>query len=540
MSVLKVNKFQQLEGGPFTTVNNLCNVFVEPQAGVIDMTKSYVELETKFKNQAGQYVSEGVFLGYVDDEQEEEVNYTPSAFIKNCKLQCEKKGLLEENRYINRLNQTLEGITKTSQDHTGSYLYGRADPILLDENLQTANLQVPLADILGTGKLGQFPAEWLGKLQLQLEFENQKPLAYQQFDGVGLETVEFNNQNNTSGAVLLVNSLTTTAGYTFKTVDSFFPVGANCNITYTRTDQGATTTKNVVVQSASLNGDSTVTILFTEIIESLPAGVNMNDIELNNNGLDAIPMADIGEEDDHDKITDNSGNDNFNVGDEVAISYSQTPATASVYNILITKITSKTPGMGSIVYGIADDLPDGNVNDILVVEHNWSALSYEIQRVNLVLYGLPMKKAEPKLIYSTYHLEMDNMLATTDYRRQFDIEENAVRTMMLTPVNSLVSTNDDATSFRVSIDNVDTTNRDVTINYPDDNTLYYDRILQNMSGVVNLNLVNDNLDLFVIPQTMPADGMRHSLNVRLYSDTDDGMVAKVVYMFKEIAQEVDK
>lgn len=540
MSVLKVNKFQQLEGGPFTTVNNLCNVFVEPQAGVVDMTKSYVELETKFKNQGGEYVSEGVFLGYVDQEQEEEVNYTPSALIKHCKFQCEKKGLLEENRYINRLNQTLEGIVKTSQDHTGSYLYGRADPVLLDENLQTANLQVPLSDILGCGDLSTFPAEWLGKLQLQLEFENQNQIAYQQFDGVGLQAIEFKNVNNSGDVAQPISTLTTTTGSSFKTASSFFPAGANCSITYNRSDETDETTVNAVVASSSLNSDNTITVKFTEVIVSLPAGVNMTDITLNDNGLDAVPMADIGEEDNHSELTDNTGNDNFNIGDDVVISYSLTPGTTSNYDILVTKITSKTPGTGSIVYGIADPLPDGNVSDILVVEHNWQALSYEIQKVNLVLYGLPKKAVPSSLVYYTYHLEMDNMLATSDYRRQFDIEENTYRTLMLTPVNSLVSTNDNASSFRVSIDNVDTTNRDVVIDYINDNTLYYDRLIQNMDGVQSLLLVNDNLDLFVIPQTMPPDGMRHALNVRLYSDAEQGMQAKVVYMYKKIAMEVSK
>jgi hypothetical protein len=538
MSVLKVNKFQQLEGGPFTTVNNLCNVFVEPMAGVIDLTKSYIELETKFKNIGGEYVSEGVFLGYVDDEQVEEVNYTPSALIKHCKFQCEKKGLLEENRYINRLNQTLEGITKTTQDHKGTYLYGRADPVLLDATLQTANLQVPLSDVLGCGELNTFPAEWLGKLQLQLEFENQNQIAYQKFNGVGLEAINFSDINNPGDTTVVVSKLTTTTNSNFKTASSFFPVGANCSITYNRSDEGDYITISRAVASCTLNSNGTISVDFSEPIVSLPAGINITDIVLNNNGVDSVPMADIGAEGNHSQLRDNTGNNNFNVGDNVAISYSLNPGTSSNYDILVTQITTKTINEGYIVYGIADELPKDNVSDILVVEHNWEALSYEIQKVNLVLFCLPMKQAPLSLVYNTYHVEMDNMLATNDYRRQFDLEENTYRAMMLTPVNSLVSTNDNANAYRVSIDNVDTTNRDVVINYTDDNTLYYDRLIQNMDNVQSLLLVNDNLHLFVIPQTCPPDSGRHVLNVRLYSDT--GMQAKVVYMFKKVASEVNK
>ena len=538
MSVLKVNKFQQLEGGPFTAVNNLCNVFIEPQAGVIDLTKSYVELETKFKNQGGEYVTEGVFLGYVDPEQDEEVNYTPACLIKHCKLQSDKKGLLEENRFINRLNQTLEGMTKYSQDHVSSYVYGRADPILMSEDLQTANLQVPISDILGVGALSQFPAEWLGKLQLQLEFENQNQLAYQQFDGVGLQTIDFKNVNNTTGAPLTVKALTTTNNDSFSTVDSWFPAGAVCSITYNRSDETDETTVNRVVESASLNSDGTITVSFTEILEVLPAEVNMTDIVLNDNGIDCVPMADLGEEDEHTTLTDNTGNNNFNVGDNIVISYSQVVGTLTVYSILATKILTKVQNEGAWLYTIEDELPEGNVSDILVVEHDWSALSFEIQKVNVVLYGLPMKKPADAMTYETYHLEMDNMLETTDYRHQFNIEEDVVRALMLTPVNSLISVPDNASSFRVSVDNVDTTNRDVVLDYADDNSLYYDRLVQNMKTISNFALVNDNADLFVIPQQMPQDGMRHALNVRLYSD--NAMSAKVVYVFKSLAVEFTK
>jgi hypothetical protein len=539
MSVLKVNKFQQLEGGPFTAVNNLCNVFIEPQAGVIDLTKSYVELETKFKNQGGEYVTEGVFLGYVDPEQDEEVNYTPACLIKHCKLQSDKKGLLEENRFINRLNQTLEGMTKYSQDHVSSYVYGRADPILLSEDLQTANLQVPISDILGVGTLSQFPAEWLGKLQLQIEFENQNQLAYQQFDGVGLQTIDFKDMNNTSGSSLSVKTLTTSTTDTFSTVDNWFPAGAVCSITYNRTDETDETTVNRVVESASLNSDGTITVSFTEILEVLPNGVNMTDIVLNDNGIDCVPIADLGEEDEHDTLTDNTGNNNFNVGDNIVISFSQVAGTQTVYSILATKILTKVQNEGAWIYTIEDELPEGNVSDILVVEHDWSALSFEIQKVNVVLYGLPMKAAANAMTYETYHLEMDNMLETMDYRHQFNIEENVVRALMLTPVNSLISVPDNASSFRVSVDNVDTTNRDVVLDYADDNSLYYDRLVQNMKTISNFALVNDNADLFVIPQQMPQDGMRHALNVRLYSD-NVAMTAKVVYVFKSLAVEFTK
>jgi hypothetical protein len=542
MSVLKVNKTQQLEGGPFTTMNNLCNIYVEPQAGVVDMSKSYLELETVFTNQGGDEVTENVFLGYVDEDDIEEVNYTPACLIKHCKLQCEKKGLLEENRYINVLNQTLENITKESQDHVGSYLTGRSDPILLDRDTKKANLQVPLSDILGVGNVAEFPVEWMGKLQLQLEFENQNTLAYQKPQGFALEDIDMQNVTNTSGGVTPVNSLTTVPlfGTTGTNVTQFFPPGVECSFTFTRSDQGAPTTVSRVVESAVLNSDKTVTLTLASSLTNLPNGVNATGITLNDNGVDNVAMNDVDDGDNHLVLVQGSTDIEFNVNDSIAISYSTTAGGVTTYDILLTKVVEVDDSGTQPEYTIEDELPDGDVTDIRVVEHNWASLNWEIQKVNLVLYSLPGKKAEPTLAYITYHVEMDNMLATTDYRRQFDTEENTDKAMMLTPTNTLVSTNDSATSFRVSVDNIDTTNRDVPIDYFTDNTLYYDRLIQNMDGVVSLNLINDNTRLFLIPQQMPTDGMRHVLNVRLYSDLPQGMQAKVVYLFKKVAMEVNK
>lgn len=540
MSVLKVNKTQQLEGGPFNKMNNLCNVFLEPQTGVVDMTKSYVELETVFTTVGGAEVTENVFLGYVDDTQTEEVNYTPACFIKHCKLQSDKKGLLEENRYVNVLNQTLEGITSKSQDHTGSYLYGRADPVLLDRDTKKANLQVPLKDILGVGSLNDFPMDWLGTVQLQLEFENKNTLAYQKPQGVALEDIGLEDIENDTGDDIIVNTLTTVPVFATpgSNVTSFFPPGVECTFSYTRSDVTGTITTSRVVQSASLNADKTMTLNLATPLLTLPDGVNLTDVLLVDNGVDNIVMNDIDDGDDHTVLVQGSTDVEFYEGDSVSITYAQTSGGTTTYNFLLTKIVSVDDSGTQPEYTIADALPDGDVTNIRVTEHNWEALDYEIIKVNVVLYSLPGKTAPSIMAYTTNHLEMDNMLATTDYRRQFDVEENTDKAMMLTPVNSLISTLDNASSFRVSIDNIDTTNRDVVLDYVNDNTLYYDRLIQNMDDVVSLNLVNDNLRLFLIPQQMPTDGMRHAFNVRLYSD--EGMGSKVVYLFKKIATEITK
>jgi hypothetical protein len=532
---LKINKYQQLEGGPFTKSNNLCNVFVEPQMGTVDMTKSYVELETKFKLN-GNYVQEGVLLGSAAVGGVEEVNYTPAALVKNCKLASEKIALIEEHRFINVLNQTLETVEKTEEDHNGNFVYGRADPLLLDSNA-VANLQIPLSDILGCGKLSDFPIEKTGKLQLQLEFENKLDVAFQQEIGVPLRTCPCAQVVNGSGVALPVTSLTTVSYFVnggSDLTDYFFPVGTTCTVTFVRTDQAPTvTTVQRVVASASLNADNTVTVQFTSPLTTLPIGVNMFNVVITTNGIDGISCNNLAAGDDRDVVEQTSGTGGFNVGDEVDIGYGISNGVGFDFEILATRIVAVN---GGDEYTIADPLPAGEIENICIREHNWQVVDYEIQKVNLVLFSMPNAKVSGSTMYTTYHLEMTNMLETVDFRQQYDVEENCLRAILLSPVETLVSTHDGATAWRVSIDNVDTTNRDVQLNYVSDNTLYYDRLIQNMENVQSLLLRNSNLEVFLIPQKMPTDGRRHVLNVRLYSN--DNMSAKVIYVFKQIVMEL--
>lgn len=535
MSLVKINKYQQLEGGPFTKSNNLCNVFVEPQTGVVDMTKSYVELETKFKLN-GNYVQEGVLLGSADPDGIEEVNYTPAALIKNCKLASEKVPLIEEHRFINVLNQTLETIEKKEEDHTGNFIYGRADPLLLDSNGQ-GNLQVPLSDILGCGKLSQFPIEKTGKLQLQLEFENKLDVAYQQETGVPLRECPCGEVLNGTGSALPVTTIRTMSTFVngeSDLTDYFFPIGTTCTITYVRTDQAPTvTTVQRVVSAASLEADDTVSVQFSTAVATLPAGVNMVNVVITTNGIDGLNCNALEAGDDRDVVTQTSGTPGLHVGDEVDVAYGIVDGAGFKFEILTTSIVAIS---GGVEYTLADDLPAGDIENISIREHNWEVVDYEIQKVNLVLFCLPNAKVSGPTMYTTYHLEMTNMLETVDFRQQYDVEENCLRAILLSPVETLVSTHDGAIAWRISIDNVDTTNRDVLLNYVGDNTLYYDRLIQNMEKLQSLLLRNSNLDVFVIPQQMPTDGRRHVLNVRLYSN--DNMSAKVVYVFKQIVMEL--
>jgi len=133
-------------------------------------------------------------------------------------------------------------------------------------------------------------------------------------------------------------------------------------------------------------------------------------------------------------------------------------------------------------------------------------------------------------------LEMQNQQdGLLDWRQQYDLESGAIAVYLMTPMDSLVSVRDTVSSFRVSMNNIDTTNRDVEIDSAN-NSLYYDRLYNTYStDLVNLNLVNFSADVFILPEKVPLNGMRNLMNVRLYST--EPMTAKIVYLYKKLMAE---
>ena len=160
---------------------------------------------------------------------------------------------------------------------------------------------------------------------------------------------------------------------------------------------------------------------------------------------------------------------------------------------------------------------------------NGNVLQYEITDIDLVL-NKPFKNMADSgaFAYTTYHLENINQDAQTDYRKQIDTEGNAIALYLMTPANdSLISTNA-PTAYRVAVDYIDTTNRNIVPN----EALYNDRVLQHIPGIRNLPQNNE----FVIAEPLPADGKTHTVQLRAnYANAPNNVV---LYAFKEIAVSV--
>ena len=66
--------------------------------------------------------------------------------------------------------------------------------------------------------------------------------------------------------------------------------------------------------------------------------------------------------------------------------------------------------------------------------------------------------------------------------------------------------------------------------------MYFDRLISNIPVMSNFTMVNQNANVFVIPETIQQSNQPNVLNVRLYSA--EAMGAKIVYLFKKVLVEM--
>lgn len=152
----------------------------------------------------------------------------------------------------------------------------------------------------------------------------------------------------------------------------------------------------------------------------------------------------------------------------------------------ITEIKySETDGKVSLVFGAnLATVPNGQTfaGHIAYVKHSDSAVEVESAEVVLKTTAEPMPN---DLTYRTWTTEQFSFNGATNPKRIFEVEPNAM-TMVVLPHEHLLSNHTTLSSYRISIDNVPTTDRHVKPHTP----LYYDKLV---SGLQNAGLPLQNL-----------------------------------------------
>lgn len=168
-----------------------------------------------------------------------------------------------------------------------------------------------------------------------------------------------------------------------------------------------------------------------------------------------------------------------------------------------------------------------------------------VERAELVLhkYNQPPASTGP-VAFRTFTTEQFNANGANRLLKNFEVEPNAMNLMVLTPSNGPVSVNSGQTTYRISVDNIPTTDRVVpTVQSP----LYNDKLV---SGFVNMgknlkSLVEFNKDitkeaeqpvqrLLTIIEPLPITN-----NIKLVQlDFEDGSGFNRVNLYKQVVKQM--
>jgi len=192
-------KLQSKEGYSYAPGANKHINFDISEAGVVDMSKSYVILNTTavltpdatVRAAAGSDFVQRASLGLLGTEGL--LPYKTCALVRNSKFKSKMNPFYVENRELNIREANLQLFTKDLNDHQQDALYGAGNSFLDSETGKIAtsvfldkltsgtersqevapDLIVPLKDLLGdVGDMQLFPAGLMGDMTMELEIED--------------------------------------------------------------------------------------------------------------------------------------------------------------------------------------------------------------------------------------------------------------------------------------------------------------------------------------------------------------------------------
>lgn len=508
-------KYNSIQAGPFTQNNNLVNFDINGR--VTDLSKSYCNLHFEV-GVAGALA--GSVVGYYlnkNVQPDENTKLYNSDIVKNFRLDSEVVGNIEDIRNVNVLQHNLKNLTQSEADETyeESYecsslkrSYGETfnyqQPINVQLNTTGTTVSKYIIDpimkikysdfCLGNGKNPRFPADVLGKMRPQMELDPSlfglmvyNPMTDKNYDytvnlaptvtfaaqavGAGNNTIT-SNSNNLAGAtpadkvaafvalsglflgykIRVGNNNATAAGGGY---DEYYITGI------TGVANADPNPDNVII---TLNKDLTYAVLVGSIIYNTIGGRMSIPVEaqtvvgtnINLQGtfnLDNIPVY-VGMPI---RIPRQGGANTNQVISSVVL------GTNGVVTITVPTVTTTVLVAGDFISFYIDGITP--------------SISYT--RAEMVMKEFPKLKTTDKVLkYFTYTTEEADGPATgTSYQKLFLLEPECVNCLVTYPLNgTLISNNVQLEKYRLRINNIDTTNRDINLFSP----LYIDRLIVTM------------------------------------------------------------
>lgn len=498
--------------------------------GQSDLARSYLVLKVAFSDATtGELLvnNENVWLGDLASG----TPYDGQCFIRNCRLSSQQFGVIEENLKINVYHQTLRRFTEGEQVENSRQVFGN-ERLTTDEN-GVAHIIVPLSSILGCGN-GIYPNAMMGQSTLTLELEFVLDIAYYEGDeqDSGQFSLSFANITGTSGEV--IDEITTTNAFAdLPTAQFWFQVGDNVGVQFDISG-GADFEGQPEVESVVLDASNHAVITFVDALYEFPSAQTLiNGLIFNDGGVAC-----------NDATCDGQGNIYVL---ETADFMSPPPIVGLVYEVgyidasgVCRRNSSKLTQFNSTaegdVFTFAEAIITGQPNEemvsIFLVEKARYPATWAVQQTDLVLHKLIQEVPMKQFQYETYSVEQTNQPASIQYRKQFQLEPDAMKFVYMTPLDSLISEQNLAASYRWTLNNIDLTNRNVPIDRNTSGSLYYDRLLMNVDGIQQLNPnPYGSLLATIYPERCPM-GQSNMTELMLDGDGSTSMEGCVGHLFK--------
>jgi hypothetical protein len=500
--------------------------------GMSDFSRSYLDLQVAWKNAGGNYLPAGtnVFLGDAGDN----VAYDGQAIVRNCRLTCEQFGILEEQIKVNVYHQSLRKLTQSRQLEQSQRVFGNERLVCGDSGV--TQILIPLSSVLGCGT-EIYPNMKMGNSTIRLELEFQKDIAYWLSD----ELRNFDlpcSGSNVAGALTAID--TTTLFESQTSVDWWFQAGKIYNITGTY-NAGNINVSRELATAVWDDGAGTATLTFTTPILTIVAPNVFDDVFVASVAPSAVSCEDATADANGDIMTltcATADTTDLITGLVHSVGYvEEDNGTAYFSTAVLTDILISTADpTKSILYfdvPIIVGLQAGtDAVDVFIVPYQEEDPAvWEVQQIDLVLHKLLQPVKMDKFQFETLSVEMTNQPLTQNYRKQFYLENDAYKFVYLTPLNTLISEQNEAATYRLTLNNIDLTNRDIPIDPDTNGSLYNDRLVMNVDGLASVQPHNGDLTTIVYPDRCPF-GQQNMLEVKIDSNGVDEMASCLGHLFK--------
>jgi len=548
----QLRKYEQNEASPFTPAgNNRFSVTMGEDGGWANLTKSYLLLDCSITGPTNPYtgllkIGSGVDAG--------SAKYMANCLINRCSFKNNNKSL-EENAEINKISNSLAHFTKPNEEwEAGNYFGDGGCWVQANQTL----LRLPLDSLYGLGQVKAFDCSKYPNSDLYFEMEQSVPI----------QSMFFDDPPHPRNALFLnfgqlfaeSDTLTTTTRFTSQAVaESLVRAGDLMEVNYTVAGTNYKVLVNILGITWIGGANTNISVQFNKEfpISNTISGALLNNADKNlffnayentSGGVENLNTAGgIGL-----TIDDVEWDTNIIVGQVVTLAF-RSYVIQTTYDVLQATILSindiaAVPGVTPARKNIKFSIP-GVLNLVVADTEELSYISFKVT-TNFNVTGLTINKAslvvaklnqEPSdkdkqdsKFYSTWKLESSSTNDISNYRKQFDIDSNCVESHILhISTGQILSTRNGVDSYRLSLNNVDTTNRDVAF----DGALYRD-LIQQYIPTKKLNSEIDIADVakcYIAPQEYNTDKVTSNvLNYVTYGD----MVENTIHLFKKVVNEL--